>query len=416
MKLIKTISILLSGLILMGCNSDSPEATPPVTPPQAEQESQELGSPYKDIQFSNSDIISAYKARDFGTQLLQKIAAEDEGNIFISPFGVHAVLSMIANGAEEESLQEILQTLNIDNLEDLNSYYAKVTSALSDADNQVRFSSVNSMWTKPSFTPLPAYTNIIKTNYLAEAFSEELHTDAARLKINNWISDKTEGMIPEFFKENLDENIVMLLINALYFNGKWKEPFDVSKTTKEDFFGTNKTSKVEMMHQKIEAEGKIYDNGIMASIPYGNTTFKLNIYLPNEGVSPEAFLSSGNFSRSFSSIRECTLSIPKIQMEGEYKNLKEQLKYLGITKIFEDINPLPFIHNDLNIAFIIQKTSFEINESGAKAAAATVAGAQLTADAPEDSTPIVINVNRPFLFTITAYDEVVLFSGLVRNL
>eukprot|EP00091_Calanus_sinicus_P001337 TRINITY_DN11331_c0_g1_i1.p2 TRINITY_DN11331_c0_g1~~TRINITY_DN11331_c0_g1_i1.p2 ORF type:complete len:103 (+),score=19.71 TRINITY_DN11331_c0_g1_i1:181-489(+) len=70
-------------------------------------------------------------------------------------------------------------------------------------------------------------------------------------KINNWVAKKTKNKIRRLFsKEKLGPNTVMILLNALYFKGKWDKPFDMANTKKRKFVvNKEKSINAKMMAQ-----------------------------------------------------------------------------------------------------------------------------------------------------------------------
>ena len=69
----------------------------------------------------------------------------------------------------------------------------------------------------------------------------DINDASAPDKINAWIEDNTNGLIKKMI-DKLNDNTVMLLINAIYFKGKWKSQFEESKTIQMPFYQISRQS------------------------------------------------------------------------------------------------------------------------------------------------------------------------------
>lgn len=348
--------------------------------------------------------------RKFASCLMLELIKNDQGkNILLSPFGISSILNLLANGANEQAAQEITNKMGSD-LQTLNSFFYLFGRLMPDCDKQVIFSSSNSIWFNPVLTPSQAFADTIKKYFNTEVFVRQLSTKKTQKEINNWCKLQTHHMIPTFLSEPLDENINMFIANAIFFNGEWTVPFDRKDNTWEIFkCFLNNEKRVEMMHGD---EGIFYSrksNGYLISIPYGNKTYKFNIFLPNENISLEEVLMDGKCLISTKDER-CKVIMPKFDLTYEFKNIDKICKELGIDALFE-ANALSKISPKLSCGNISQKARIELNETGTKASAITTAGAF------QEFLPPTIIVNRPFIFSITATDiDIVLFMGCIYNL
>ena len=130
-------------------------------------------------------------------------------NFIISPLSIFQVLSLTANGANGDTLSEMLELLQYNSLEDLNEINYKILSAIKD------FTTVdiaNAVMTK--FNPLKNFT------YIAEKYTATVEPLVSSDQVNNWCSEKTHGKINQII-DKLDPEIAMILLNAVYFKGEW---------------------------------------------------------------------------------------------------------------------------------------------------------------------------------------------------
>ena len=143
-------------------------------------------------------------------------------NIIISPLSISYALSMTLNGANGATREAMLEALRVTGLtpEVINNSYKNLSEALLSVDKRVTISIANSVWTENNFVVKKPFTDILTGYYSAEAKSFDIEDPLAPKQINTWIESKTNGLIKNMVDE-LNENTVMLLINAIYFKGKW---------------------------------------------------------------------------------------------------------------------------------------------------------------------------------------------------
>ncbi|WP_436244951.1 serpin family protein [Paenibacillus sp. LjRoot56] len=208
------------------------------------------------------------------------------------------------------------------------------------------------------------------------------------------------------FVESIDPKEVLILMNAVYFNGGWKKEFQLSGTKEDSFKLPDGSSKqVQMMSQSGTYE-YLQEEGFQAiRLPYGQGQMDMLIILPNESSSLGAlhdklWADPDRWYKSFQSSRG-EIKLPRLKIEYS-EMLKEPLKAMGMTLPFDeihadfsDIAPVP---PNLFISAVTHKTFIEVNEKGTEAAAVTsvqMAGAS----APIDE-PFQMAINRPFFFAI----------------
>jgi len=139
-----------------------------------------------------------------------------------------------------------------------------------------------------------SFTDRITTWYNGEMFTRDFGNRQTVSEINGWVDERTQGTIEEIIEE-IDPELVMLLINAIYFKGEWIVEFDEAATQKQDFFlpeGT--TVQVDMMSTSGNFSYYSGENCQVARLPYGRDKIAMYVFLPNEGVSLDSFVASLN--------------------------------------------------------------------------------------------------------------------------
>ena len=236
--------------------------------------------------------------------------------------------------------------------------------------------------------------------------------------INSWIEDKTNGLIKEMVDE-LDPLTKMLLINAIYFKGKWKSQFDAEKTLQKPFYKPSGTSAdVPMMKQN--ADFKVYDGDgfILAEFPYGQGNFVMDIILPDAQNGVTQLLPSitnATFTDWVSRLseQEVNLSLPRFKY-GYKRQLKDILSDMGMGIAFSDNADFTNIADfpPLKIGEVIHQAFIETNEEGTEAAAATVVTIIATSYRP----PVEFNADHSFIYIIREITtNSVIFMGRVAD-
>jgi serpin B len=352
------------------------------------------------------------------------IAGETTGtNIMISPFSVTSALSMTLNGASGGTFDAVRSALRYDgmSLEEINDTYRKLVTEMIPVDERVVMEIANSVWAENQFPVKKEFITALKDWYMAEARNFDVTDPRSVDIINGWIEEKTHDRIQEMIAQ-LDPDLAMLLINAVYFNGKWKHQFDIKNTSDLPFYVTpGNPVNVPMMYQKQKFAVAAADRAQLVELPYGQGNYSMVVALPDEGVSA-AEIAAGLDAQKWEEwmealsygITEVELYMPKFKYEYKRK-LNDDLISLGMGPAFEpgtaDFSRISDV--EVFISFVLHQTFIENKEEGTEAAAATVVGFTRTSLPPE---PEEININRPFLYFIRETSTgTIVFMGLVAE-
>jgi len=348
----------------------------------------------------------------FAFNLFGELVAEElDRNIFISPLSISLALAMTYNGAEGTTKDAMAETLNFGNmsLDEINDQYSNLIESLENADQAVKLLFGNSVWMKKEFEPLvkASFTDRITTWYNGETFTRDFRNPQTLSEINGWVYERTQGTIKKIIQE-IDPELVMLLINAIYFKGEWIVEFDEAATQKQDFFlpeGT--TMQVDMMSTSGNFSYYSGENCQVARLPYGRDKIAMYVFLPNEGISLDSFMANLNqttHDEYISKLRprgNLIIKLPKFKVEYGVKRLNNVLKKLGMQIAFNpyeaDFSGIASTApENLYISYVDHKAIVEVNEKGTEAAAVTNVGIGITSIPPS----ILFVVNRPFFFEI----------------
>lgn len=351
-------------------------------------------------------------------------AANGTENIMISPFSISSALSMTLNGATGETFEAMRKTLGLEQktLEQINNTYLKLMTEMVPVDKRVVVEIANSVWVEKRLIVKQPFIIELQKSYKAEARDIDVTNSDAVSIVNGWIAEKTHDKITDMLNK-LDPDLAMLLINAVYFNGKWRYRFDKDETREEPFYSTPSVSKtVPMMHQTENLKAVKSNNLTIAEIPYGQGNYTMVVVLPDENVTTSDVANSltpSMWQEWMGLLAENThkvdLSIPRFKYM--YKRLlNDDLIGLGMGIAFSDFANFDNISDQgLKISRVLHQTFIDTNEEGTEAAAATVVEIVLTSASP---TPLVVKVilDHPFLYFIRETSTgAILFMGRVSD-
>ena len=350
------------------------------------------------ILFLLSLLINSFNC-SFQSKLFNKMNKEKEGqNLIISPLSIFQALSLAANGAKGDTLLEMLDLLEANSLDELNKINYEIISTFQ------KFKTIdiaNAVMTR--FTPLKDFTEIAK-KYLAP-----LEPLVSTEQVNGWCSNKTHGKIDKIINELSDETI-MLILNAVYFKGEWVSQFEKELTKELPFYnlGNTKTN-VETMTQ-IEHFNYYEDKKVQAiELRFWKDYMSALIILPAEGTNINKYIntlaiSNDEYSNIVKGLKHTKvhLQLPKFEVDFS-ENLNEVLKDLGMYNAFSSSNA-DFTglrgERGLFISRVIHKTYLKVNEAGTEAAAVTAIAVDTAYFPGQEEKIYNMIVNRPFLFLL----------------
>ncbi len=258
-----------------------------------------------------------------------------------------------------------------------------------------------------SRTPLDCTSNLCTEYFGAEVQGLNFSDERATLQvINSWVDAKTNHKISSILNR-IPPLSVMFLINAIYFNGNWRDKFEPANTKIEQFHTaggtTQPVSLMRRLAQMSYAETPAYQ---AVDLPYGNSAFSMTVVLPASGTNIDDFAASLTpslwrlLTAGFQP-REVNLYLPKLRLDYE-RELNDDLKALGMVRAFDpgraDFSRMS-AGPQLYITLVKQKTFVDINEVGTEAAAVTIV-VTAAVSGPQPPPPPVMRVDRPYIFVI----------------
>lgn len=337
---------------------------------------------------------------------LLRLTAEDPTRM-VSALSLSEALALLAEGASGETLAELEGAIGL-SLEDLRKALPAYLASLPSTE-KAAFRSANSVWAeKNGFTLNEDYAARLKSLYNAEINPIAFREPGAADRINGWVSDATDGMIPGLVDDNTVRALTMLLVNAICFDAKWERPFN-ENTVKGDFTCAD-GSKVKVDYMYSKSDRLLIDHAGTTGFvkPYSGGAYSFVGLLPPEGTSLDSYLagmSGKDFIELVDAAAACDnlkVKMPRFKLDYSII-LNDMLKALGVERAFDpgaaELGGLGQTGGNLYVDTVLQKTHIDVDTEGTRAAAVTAVMVKATAAYPPPKYREV-NLDRPFVYAI----------------
>ena len=352
---------------------------------------------------------------DFGVRLFREMALGARGrNLFVSPVSAGMALAMAYNGATGDARDEMARVLGFGEMDlaAVNEANRRLRGDLEGGDVELAIAS--SLWTGAGVPFSGEFMERARRSFAAEAASVDFEDPETARRIDAWSSEATRGRIPRVARFPFPADLVLLLVNAVYFKGRWSAPFDAARTRPRPFrAGAGEA----IEHPTMERRGDyayLRGDGFQAlRMPYAGDRFAMYVFLPDEGAPLDAFAGAltaemldgwaGKMRRA-----EVVVALPRFTLRGT-SDLLPPLQALGMdapfrrgTVAFGGLFP-PEVLARVPEAYIgqaTQRTFVEVNEEGTEAAAVTDIGMMAGAAMADPPPPLRFTVDRPFVAAV----------------
>ncbi|XP_026328458.1 antichymotrypsin-2-like isoform X2 [Hyposmocoma kahamanoa] len=347
------------------------------------------------------------------------VKSKPDESVVLSAFSVMTPLAQLSLASEGASHNELLKAIGLPNDNITKAVFSRLNNRLLSIKG-IELKTASKIYVPKGFELNPEFSAITRDVFKSEVKNVDFtkNTETAK-EINTWVEDQTNNRIKDLVKaELLDSYTRLVLVNAIYFKGKWDSPFNKKDTTEQDFYvSKGKTIKVPMMHTSDEfkyADSKEL-NAQLLELPYKGYEASFIVILPKEidglaalveKLKDPAALELATSNMNYFAIE---VSLPKFKIETE-TNLKTVLPKMGVNRLFHShqaqLSRLIKDDKSMFVSAAIQKAFIEVNEEGAEAAAANA----FTSDRITGG-PMQFIANHPFVFLLKAGQNT-LFSGV----
>jgi serine protease inhibitor len=361
----------------------------------------------------------------FGLDLFRRLAEAKPGeNVIVSPLSAGLALSMVMNGATGDTRAGMERTLATGmGLEGLNPANAALAAALRTDDLELAVA--NSLWAREGVPFQPAFMERNRRFYGAEVTTLDFGAPDAAGRINDWASRNTNGRITRMVEAPLDGDLILYLMNAVYFKGRWLNEFRPAATRPRTFHAPGGDVQRPMMARNGQY-GFLDGDGFQAvRLPYRGDRFAMYVLLPDAGRSLaqlRAAMTVEAWRGWMGALRpaDVQLVMPKYRMALESR-LNNPLSAMGMADAFDPnrarfdamLNAPNVTRQNAHVGEAKQKVFIEVNEEGTEAAAVTGVEMRTTSAGPP---PVELVVDRPFILAIRDDQTgALLFIGQVND-
>ncbi|MBQ7942561.1 MAG: serpin family protein [Lachnospiraceae bacterium] len=367
------------------------------------------------------DTLQYQSVQDFGLDLFRENL--DVTNPVISPVSAYIALTMAGNGAVGNTYTQFEEVLG----EDMTAISDSMMNLLPHDSEELIVALANSAWIDDEFTAYDEWIGKLNSLYDAKVYQTDLASTSTVSAMNDWIKENTRGLIEKMIEEPFDDYTRLVLFNALYFNGKWRNSFEVYQTRDKDFIlASQEELLVPMMHQ-YSAYYDYFENEEYSGVvmPYRDGNLAMVAILPNEDRTVRELVNNLSFESLSNALNDVestliNLQLPKFEVEFD-QILNEDLRKLGLTDAFDgdkaDLSKMGVTASGtpIYISLVRQKAVVKVDEEGTEAAAVTEIAATDTC-ALMETEPIDVFFNRPFLYMIMDLEtQIPLFVGIVDD-
>lgn len=366
------------------------------------------------------------------------------GNSLASPLGLVTMISMILPGCKGRTYEQLVNALNVksDEITSLHDSFKKVVATLDRGPDQVsKFVETGNLLDKSK--PFSGYdlfnrsmafaTDSITEDYMSflrnfykaemEYSAETFDGSAVMEKINNWVKNTTYGRIPTILNEPPSKDVKLILLNSVFFSGKWTHNFrSLGKKT----FLNNGLEKVhvDMMVNETTFNYRNYvlygEEVEILELPYIGSS-SMVVILPKNATGINKIFKNkiDKIVERFDNQKVYTktrLVLPKFKIETTL-NVIPTLKSMGVKDLLSksaDLSGMTGTNIGLHVSKMDHKTKIEVDEKGTVAAAVTICFFRSTSL----FVPTVdFIVDRPFAFVIRdTASKMILFVGKIAQL
>jgi len=376
----------------------------------------------------DSSIISS--ANVSGYDVFKNIYKEkSDENLLFSPLSLTCALSMLENGAAEQTSEEILDVLHLSDNAQMNTTYNGIINHFNNVternedENQPKttLNMSNSFWFREQGLKIKSdYINLIKSYYDGEVQAVDFSDSKTKDVMNQWIEEKTNYLLKDTIKSTNPSDIAYL-INTLYFKGQWLDEFPEHRTEKQDFHLANgDVISVDMMH--LDDGKTYYENEACQIIGLNYSDATMYVILPKGDLA--SFFENTEYETIDAMIDEMSYEQVKIHFPKFKSNnsteLNENLIELGMPSAFDPQNAdfsdmIDESNNNVYVSLVFQNTAISVDEEGTEAAAVTVIVMTESAMIVEDPEKEFI-CDKPFMYIIRENQtESDLFVGIVQD-
>ncbi len=418
------LTALAAATLLAAC----PSSSAPVQP--AGQGSSTGPAPTAPALVVSTDDGAAATAEDAATAsnafavALYEQLREGDGNRFFSPASISTALAMTTVGAAGNTEAEMRKVLRLPAAGAHQAFGALQEALVADRGDSAELTVANRLWGSQGYTFLDTFLDTTRAHYGAGLERVDFGaSEVARGIINGWVSAQTKDKIPELIPGGvIDGSTRLVLTNAIYFLGKWRDAFDADVTFPAPFFRAAKGEvQAQLMHRRGRY-GYAEDSDVqVVTLPYKDADMSMVVVLPRDKgglaeVEDDLADKLGGWIEAARRYTKVDLFLPRFEMRAN-ASLAKHLEALGMADAFDNRADFSGMDGSLElyIQAVIHEAYVKVDEAGTEAAGATAVIVGRKSAAMPRPVP-TFRADHPFFFVIK--DDrtgAILFIGRVAD-
>ena len=376
------------------------------------------------------EVSDDYKnaIKNFATDYALNITKNNLNNEIFSPLSIVTCYSMLLEGANGETYNELRNALGFNDSIDIKNEIQKMLNNTFIKTEQTQLSVNQSIWLDNEYAKniKEDYLDKLTNYYYAEAYQDDLKSDNAKDLLARYINSKTNNIL-NIKKDDLKNyNGIMWLVNTIYMKSKWTAEFYETKSDFKNIKGITNTK--DFIATKASYSG-VYqsENSTTFSTSFQHG-LQVNFMIPNSiDANFKNFVNDNNnwnnlfnYKKSRYIAGTVNFKMPKLSVKSSY-DLKKELINLGINKIFDensaDLTGIIEFDDSYNlyVSNTMHKAAIDFNKDGVEAAAVTIIEGNKSTAIDPDAKQIDFFLDQPFIYSITDANDIPLFVGIVTN-
>ena len=302
--------------------------------------------------------------------------AKKDDNVFLSPYSISTALAMTYAGARGNTAKEMKAALGLDALKDdhLHTSFKDLCNSIQETSGNYTLHVANKLFGEQKYSFLQEFLDKQMTHYKAQLAPLDFlsNSEASRQMINKWVEEQTAEKIKDLLPAgSIDSLTRLVLVNAIYFKGKWAQQFKAGDTSPGDFWlNAQEKIKVPMMYQKkhfMYGLSRELNDCRALELPYLGGGLSMFILLPGkvDGLADlESTLKAEYLVdpvKTFKMRRiETEVRLPKFKLEQSF-DLKDILAKLGMTDLFSAVSIHVLVSHFCGMLWFMQMAAMKVS-------------------------------------------------------
>ncbi len=365
--------------------------------------------------------------KNFATNYAKNITNNNSKNEIFSPLSIVTCYSMLLEGANGDTYNELRNALGFNESIDIKNETQKMLNNTFIKTEQTQLNVNQSIWLDNEYAKniKEDYLDKLTDYYYAEAYQDDLKSDNAKELLAKYINSKTNNLMKIKKEDFRGYEGIMWLVNTIYMKSKWQAEFYETQSDFKNIYGTTNTK--DFIATRVNYSGVYqsensttfstsFQHGLQANFMIPNSVDdNFENFVKDDTTWNELF----NYKKLKYETYTVNFKMPKLSVKSSY-DLKEELRNMGVTKIFDPSADLTGIieFDDLTNFYVsnsMHKAAIDFNKDGVEAAAVTIIEGAKSTGIDGTTNEFDFFLDQPFIYSITDANDIPLFVGIVTN-